>query len=558
MKSGSRLAMIALLLFVAFLVVYPLVMLMFGSLRGGAPWDKLPFSIAGYQKAYSDLGTYEILATTIWLGLARTVLSLALAIFLAWVVTRTDTPLKRFLEVTVWVQFFVPYLPVILAWVLLASPRTGLINTFASGVFGLEKPLFDIFSYGGIIWVSVIHQAAIIFILVTPAFRGMDASLEESSRVLGASRFATLRFITLPILKPAILAASMLAFIRLMESFETELILGYSKGIFVYTTRIYQLIFESPTDFPFGMALSSVFLIIIFALVLTQWRVLGRRQYVTVTGRGFAQRPTSLGRWKYLTLALVLFYFAVGVVLPLFALIMGSFMRIFGVALEDPFTLRHWQNTLKDPLFWPSIKNSLYIGLGSATVGMFLYAFISYLITKTKLMGRQTLEILTWLPWGVPSVVLALGFLWAYVGGIPLPFSLYGTIWLIMLVMMVKGFPLGVRVMNGAMVQVSPELEESARVLGGSWLHSFRRILMPLVSPAFVSAWIVLFLLGIRELSTVLFLYSDASRPMSVLMFEYWNAGGYAEQGLVVGLIQTVIVLSFAIAARALGYRRDM
>lgn len=554
----SRLGMLGLLLLLGFLVVYPLVMLVVGSLRGGAPWDEAPFSLLGYQKAYGDPSTYHILLTTIWLGLSRAVLSLALAVFLAWVVTRTDTPFKRFLEVTVWVQFFVPYLPVILAWVLLASPRTGLLNTFTSNVFGLEEPLLDIFSYGGIIWISVIHQAAIIFILITPAFRGMDAALEESSRVLGAGRLTTLQRVTLPILKPAILAASMLSFIRLMESFETDLILGYSKGIFVYTTRIYQLIYESPPNFPFGMALSSVFLIIIFALVLTQWRILGRRQYVTVTGRGYATRPTPLGRWKYLTLALVLVYFLVGVVLPLSALIAGSFMRLFGVALENPFTLKHWRETLRDPLFLPSVKNSLLIGLGAATMGMFLYSFLSYLITKTKLAGRQGLEILTWLPWGVPSVVLALGFLWAYVGGLPLPFSLYGSIWLITLVMIVKGFPLGVRVMNGAMVQVGPELEESARVLGGSWFHAFRRILMPLVSPAFVSTWIVLFLLGIRELSTVLFLYSDSSRPMSVLMFEYWSGAGYAERGLVVGLIQTVIVLSFALAARALGYRREM
>ena len=551
-------AMIGLLLFVAFLVVYPLIMLMYGSLKGGAPWDDQPFSITGYEQAYGDLSTYKILATTIWLGVVRSVLSLFLAIFLAWVVTRTDTPLKRFLEVTVWVQFFVPYLPVILAWVLLASPRTGIINQFMANVFGLEKPLFDIFTYAGIIWVSVIHQAAIIFILITPAFRGMDAALEESSRVLGAGKFTTLRLVTIPILKPAILAASMLSFIRLMESFETELILGYSKGIFVYTTRIYQLIYEAPTNFPYGMALSSVFLIIIFILVFTQWRLLGRRQYVTVTGRGYATRPTTLGRWKYLTLALVLFYFAVGVLLPLAALVAGSFMRLFGVALEDPWTLRHWRATLTDPLFWPTIKNTLYIGLVSASVGMFLYSFLSYIITKTKFAGRQGLEILTWLPWGVPSVVLALGFLWAYVGGIPLPFTLYGTIWLIMLVMMVKGFPLGVRVMNGAMVQVSPELEESARVLGSSWFYAFRRILMPLVSPAFVSAWIVLFLLSVRELSTVLFLYSEDSRTMSVLMFEYWSGSGYAERGLVIGLIQTVIVLAFAVAARSLGYRRDM
>ncbi|MDO8635612.1 MAG: iron ABC transporter permease, partial [Dehalococcoidia bacterium] len=410
--------------------------------------------------------------------IVRALLAMVIAVFLAWVVTRTDTPLKRVLEVTVWIQFFLPYQPVIMAWILLLSPKTGIINHWLMQNFNLGP--IDIYSYGGIIWVSTIHWASIAFILITPAFRGMDAALEESSRICGASRFTTLRRITLPILTPAILATFIVALIRLMESFETELFLGYSKGIRVYTTRVYNLIYESPPNYPEGMALSVAFLVILAGLIFINQRFLGHRQYTTITGRGYATRPTPLGRWKYATLGLVIFYFVVGVIVPIVGLTMGTFMRLFGIMVVDPWTTKHWVGVFKDPLFYTSLKNSLYIGVGTATIGMVLYAFISYIITKTKFRGRHILDFLTWLPWGLPGMVMALGFLWAYVGGIPLPFTIYGTIYLVILVLVVRDLPFGVRVMNSTMVQLGNELEESARVMGGSWFYTFRKIIAPL------------------------------------------------------------------------------
>ncbi|MDO8634649.1 MAG: iron ABC transporter permease, partial [Dehalococcoidia bacterium] len=428
-------------------------------------------------------------------------------------------------------------------------------------LFHTEMSPFNIYSYGGIIWVSSISWASVLFLLIVPAFRGMDASLEESSRMSGASTKQTTMRITIPILMPAILGALMLAFVRLIESFETELLLGFTQGLYVYTTRLWLLLSVVPSDYPQGMALTAIFLVVVAGVIVLQWWLLGRRgggrAYVTITGKGFATRPTHLGKWRWVTFGMVIGYFTIAVVLPMLTLVMGSFMKLFGVFLEEPFTVKHWRGAFADPRLFNSFKNTMIVGLVSATGGMILYSFMSYIISRTKFVGRRTLDFIAWLPWAVPGLVMALGFLWAYVGGIRLPFQLYGTIYLMMLVFLVRGMPLGVRVMNGAMVQLGGELEESARVLGSSWFYTFRRIVAPLLTPAFIGAWIITFVIAVRDLVTVIMLYGAKSRLLSVLTFEYWW-GNQPERGMVIGLLLAFITLGLAMLARWVGRKTEV
>lgn len=546
-----------LLIVLGLLVVYPLLMLLYGSIRSAGPGVPGSYTLQGYVAAYSNPETYGTFLTTFWLGVVRAVLALSIAVFLSWVVTRTDTPWRNGLEVLIWLKFFLPAQPLVMAWILLLSPKAGFINVALMKILGLEKAPLDVYSYGGIIWVSSIQWAAVIFMLITPAFRGMDAALEESSRMAGSNGRTTLLRITLPLLAPAILGASMLVFIRIMESFETELLLGYSKGIFVYTTRVYDLIAYFPIDYPQGMALSTVFLLLVFGIIALQWKLLGGKQFVTVTGRGFATRPTRLGRWRYVTFGLVILYFTISTFLPLAVLALGTFMKLFGIFVAEPFTTQHWAVVFSDELFWGTFRNTLIVGVSAATIGMVLYSIISYTVIRTKFRGRHALDFLSWLPWGVPGLVMALGFLWAYVGGVKLPFTLYGTLYLMILVFVVRGLPLGVRTMNGAMVQLGNELEESSRVLGASWAYTFRRIIAPLLTPSFISAWLILFLISIRDLVTVVLLYTPNSRMLSIIMLEYWF-GGAPEKAMVIGMVTSVLMLGFALLARHLGSRREV
>ncbi|MFQ5826440.1 MAG: ABC transporter permease [Dehalococcoidia bacterium] len=545
-----------LLVVIGFLVIYPLLMLVYGSFRGGGPGTPSGFSLQGYVAAFTTMGNYGVLWTTIWLSALRMALSVGVAIFLAWVVTRTDTPWRGGLEVLIWMVFLgLPYLPALVGWTLLAGPK-GFINQALMAVLPLDGPLINIYSYGGIVWASTTFWASIIFILITPAFRGMDAALEESSRMSGANTFTTIRHITVPVLAPAILGVAALTFVRLMESFETELILGYPAEIYVFTTRIWWLLGTMPADFPQAMALSSIFMAVVSLLIITQWRLIGQRQYVTISGRGFATRPTPLGRWRYVTFGLVLLYFVLAFILPFLTLILGSFMKLWGVWQAQPFTLQNWTSTLADPNLLLSVKNTLIVGFGAATVGMILYSLISYIVVRTKLQGQRLLDIITWLPYGVPALVLALGFLWAYIG-VPFLSPLFGTVWLLILVFLVRGMPLGCRVMNGSMHQLGYELEECSRVLGASWMHTFRRIVAPLLSPAFISAWLILFALTVRDVVTVMFLYMPGSKVISIALLEHWIASEY-EQATVYGVIMGLLTVGAAFASRYLGRKQQL
>lgn len=553
---ASTLLSTVLLLFVSGIVIYPLVMIFYGSFWSGPPGSEGYFTIQGYLEAYSDPKIISALGNTFSLAIIRTLLSTALAIVLAWLLVRTDLPYKGALEILLWLYFFLPAMPMAMAWILLLSPDYGLINKFFMQLPFIGGPIFNIFSFWGIVWVHIPIGAAIRVLMLTPAFRAMDASLEESSRMSGASNVATLFRITVPLLMPAILGATLLGFIKSLESFEVELLLGTPVGFYVYTTKIYDLIHFTPAIYPPAMALTTIFMAVVFALIYVNMRVLGRRQFVTVTGRGFLARVVSLGRWRLPLLGLVIFYIVIGTFMPLIVLGLGSFTKYFGYFASDPWTLHQWAEVLKNPLLLGAIRNSIYLGLGVALGGLVLYTFVSYVVIRTKYRARGALDFVSWLPWSVPGLVLALGILWAFVGGLRLPFVLYGTLWLMMLAIVVKEMPVGLRIMNASMMQLGKELEESAWVHGGSWLYTFRRIVAPLLKPAFLSVFIIIFLGAIRDLVTVVLLYTPKSRVLSTVMLDYWSAG-LGAKAVVVGLMLTLIVVIAAVSARFFGLGRE-
>jgi len=361
----------------------------------------------------------------------------------------------------------------------------------------------------------------------------------------------------MPVLAPAILAGLITVFVRLLASFEAELYLGFEKGIFVYTTRVWFLTGFAPTDFPQAMSLSSVFMVIIFAMVVLQWRMIGGKQFTTVTGRGFTTRVTRLGRWKYVTLGVVLTFIVVMVVLPLGGLVMGSFMKVFGLFTGNPWTLSNWSTMLKTDLFWAALKNTILLGAGAATIGTIIFALITYIVVRTKLRGRQIVDIISWVPWAVPGMVLALGFIWAYVGGFMPTKFLYGTLLLMILAFIVRSFPIGCRVMTGTMHQIGKELEESSRVLGGSWFQTFRRIIFPLIIPSAISVWIIVFLLCVADLATAVLLAGPESRVFSTVMFDYWLQYDLS-RAMVVGVVNVALVLSVAAIFRLLASKMEL
>jgi len=545
--------MLLLILVLGILIVFPLTMVIYGSFKAAGPLWPSPFTLQGYQDAFTNINTYKTLGTTVWLAIVRAILCLFLAVCLAWIVTRTDTPWTKYLEVAIWMAFFLPFQPYVMAWILLAGGEKAILNVAITTLFpSIQSSPINIYSYGGIIFVAIIKFSAVVFLLITPAFRGMDASLEESSKMSGAGTFTTLRRVTLPVLAPALVAGFLFALIICMESFIIELYLGFDKGIFVYSTRVFALLGYSPADYPQAMALSTVFLAIMSLLIVMQWRMLRKKEFTTVTGRGFATRRMRLGKFRYLTLAFVLSYVFVAIVLPMITMILGSFTKSLNYFGPDWFTVNHWMNALSDTSVWRTLRTSMILGISVATLGLIVYSLISYIIVRTNLRGKNILDFISWLPWGVPSMVMALGILWGYIGVLPFRF-LYGSLVLMILVLLVMQVPFGCRVMTGSLHQLAKELEESSRVSGASWFQTLRKIVAPILAPSFISAWVVILITAVKDLNSIIFLYGADTMPASVLIYQLWVSGQEMTKSVVVGVILSFIVLFFAVIGRWAG-----
>lgn len=546
--------MVFTLCLLAFMTVYPLGMIVYGSLRSGPPGlQGSTWSLNGYISGFSDPSIARALWNTFWIAFIRQAIALALGIFFTWLVIRTDLPFKGPLETLFWLNYFLPNMPMVFGWIQLLDPDYGFVNQMWRSLPFTDGPLLNIYSYAGIIWAHTANGVATKVLLFGPAFINMDAALEDSARMSGSSNIWTLIKITFPILLPAIMGVTFLGFIHSLESFETELLLGLPAKIFVYSTKVYELLRWEPPQYPPAMALSMVFMVAIGILVLIQRSQMAKRQYTTVTGRGFNVRPISLGTMKWPLFGFTALFIAVTTFLPFTFLIIGTFMKVLGLFMvAEPFTLKHWIAVFKDPMLLKSIRNSLMLATGVAVMSSILNTLLSYIIVRTKLAGRGILEVMTWLPWALPGMLISLGILWVFLGGIvPLKFF-YGTLPIIGFAMLITGLPIGVRLMNGTMIQLGKELEESARVLGASWTYTFRHIVVPLLLPSMTTLAFISFLHAMVNVQTVVLLYSAKSRVLSVLMLEYY-IGHSPEKGMIIGVM--ISLFAFAIAALARGFR---
>jgi len=388
--------------------------------------------------------------------------------------------------------------------------------------------------------------------LLAPAFRNLDAPLEEASHISGASGRHTFFHIFIPVMMPAILVSTILGVIRSLEAFEIELLLGTPIGLQVFSTKIHELVTWEPPQFAPAMALSTIFLGLLLFMVAMQRRYIGKRNYTTVTGKGFTMRSMRLGPWRGPAFILVMGFALLVTVLPTILLIAGTFMKLFGFFhIADPWTLDNWRATLSDPVLTRSLWNTIAVGLGSGVIGIFFYALIAYVIVKTEYRGRWLLDFLSWLPWSIPGILLGMALLWTFLQTkIFLP--IYGTIYILMVAMVIKSMPFGAQMIKSVLIQMGSDLEEASAVCGGTWLQTFRRVLLPLIMPAMITVALVGFISAARDISTVVLLGSGKSRTLSLLMLDF-AAGAEFEKATVVAVIIVALVVGAAFCARALG-----
>lgn len=283
-----------------------------------------------------------------------------------------------------------------------------------------------------------------------------------------------------------------------------------------------------------------------------QRRYISQRNYETVTGRGFSVRPSPLGRWRYPAFALVLFFAVIVTIVPTVLLLIGTFMKLFGFFnIAEPWTLDNWRATLDDSVLLRSLWNTVVIGVGSGLIGVLFFALIAYMIVKTRHAGRWLLDFLSWLPWSIPGILLGMALLWTFLQTkIFLP--IYGTIYLLMIAMVIKSMPFGTQVIKSVLIQLGSDLEEASKVCGGTWFQTFRRVIVPLTMPALITVGLIGFISAARDISTVVLLGSGSSRTLSLLMLDF-AAGAEFEKATVVAVMIVGLVVGAALIARTLG-----
>lgn len=555
-SSGSRAGGLAVLAVVGSVTVVPIALLLLNSLNVANPGDPARYGLGNWRQAFESSAMWEAAWNTLRLGVPRVLLGVVIATVIAWLIARTDMPGGRVVEVLLWLSFFIPSLSVTLGWILLLDPANGAVNEVLRDIPGLggitDGPL-DIYSYWGIVWAHLTASTVpIMVIMLVPSFRRMSRSMEEAAQICGAGRLVTLLRVTIPLMRPAILAAALLSFIYSLKTFEIELVLGAPIDLNVYSTQIYGWLQASPPQFGIATALGSVFIPILVLLAVMQRFAVRNRSFVTVGSHTYDDEPIRLGpvrRW--VVAGIVGLYTAVSVVLPLGAIVLGSFMRRFGFfEITEPFTTDNWATLLDDNLFGSSVRNSVVIGVTATVVGVLAYFAISFAVVRSELPTRGGIDVMAWLPAAVPGMLLGLGLLWVYLGT-PLRTLLYGNLVGLVLALVISHMATGTQQMKAALHQVSPDLDRAARTCGAGPLRSYVHILLPLLGPAVAAAGVLTFHSAVSDVSTVALLSSNDSRPMSILLLEY-STSGVLEQASVLGVILSLLTVGVALLARAL------
>jgi iron(III) transport system permease protein len=510
------------------------------------------FTLGNYVTAYANPETVAIFWNSVKFALGGSALAFVIGTALAWMNERTNTPMRRLFFALSIVPLIIPSILFTISWIMLASPKIGLLNMAAMSLFGLSEPPFNIYSMWGMIWVDGLHYSPMAFLLMSSAFRAMDPSLEESAVMSGSSVFSTLYRITLKLVFPAILATVLTLFVRAIESFEVPALLGLPAGIQVFTSAIYQAIHQYPSQIGLAAAYSVILLVLTTGGIYVQARISASgNKYATMTGKGFRPRTIDLGGWRYFTMGIFIVYFLLIVVLPFLVLLWSSLQKFYAppsMAALQNITLDGYRYILGSSTVRTAVVNSLWMSVTTATIVMLLASVVCWIVVKTKIRGRWLLDNIASLPMVFPGLVLGVSIMIFY---LTFDIGIYGTFWIILLAYVTRFLPYGLRYSTTSMIQIHKDLEESAGMSGASWFTVFRRIILPLLKPGLIAGWIYVMIVSIRELSTSILLYSPGNEVISIVIWELWENGQYVELSALSVLFIFMLLILVGIAQAA-------
>jgi iron(III) transport system permease protein len=535
------------------LVVLPLIFLLIGSLKGedGMSLDHFAEVLSGRLYVNALLNSLILGA---WTGL----FSLIIGLVLAWAVSRTDVPAKPLLQLTATLSYLSPPFLTAIALTYLFSPNAGLMNVLMRDVLGLPWLTFNIFSMKGLVLVTVMHTFPFVYLLASSALQSVDASYEEAAQILGASKLRTAFSITAPLVAPAILSGTLLAFVNAIALFGSQAIIGLPGRIVTLPTRIYAL-FDYPPEYGLASALSLVFVILTVAALYLQRAFLARRSYVTLAGKGSRPQLMPLGPFRWVMFGLGVLIFVVAIVMPYSTLIAVSFSKSWGLEFWKNLTLANYKFILFEyNVTQRAIGNSVLLATIAATVAVFLGAIIGWIDLRTRIPGRKLLDYAALIPLGLPGIVMAVALIQFWLA---MPIALYGTLAILLLAYVGRYIPLGVRAANASLRQVDPSLEESAQILGASWTTTMREITLPLIRPGLFAGWLLVFVPVIQELSASILLFSSSSITLAVAVYNLYETG-YIEPVAALAMINVAIIgvaiaLAYRIGGRSVASRGE-
>jgi iron(III) transport system permease protein len=560
--QARTVAILAIVAVLVWLVVGPVTMLVFSSFR--ATEGQLPFgegvewTLGNYVAVLTNPATYTVMGNTFLFAAGALVISFALSITLAWLIERTDMPLRGLVFVVIIASIGLPNVIAGIAYALLLNPSNGLLNIALRALFGMDPdasgPL-NAYSLAGMIFVQGITLVPITYLLVAAGFRAMDTAMEDAAATSGAPYRTVMRRITLPLLTPVLLAALVYQFVTVIESFDIPLVLGLRGGVPVLSTTVFVETQPSGGLPNYGLASSYAILLLFVAVgpLFIYNRVLGRGdRYATITGHSYLPRRIRLGAWKIPALALALSFIVISFVLPALVMLWTSLQPFYAVPSAESISrisLDAYAEVLGSGRLQRALVNTIILGVATGLGAMLVGLLVSWILVRTRSRMRYALDVLAFTPHAMPGVLIGLSVLLIY---LVLPLPVYGTIWIIVIALATQYISISTRLMGGGISQIRMELEEAGAVSGAAWGAVIRRIVLPLVLPAFLNGFLLVFLLAIKNLTLALILFTPESIVMSTLVWNYWDIGADTAETAVVGMFMVGITLVLSVIVRRL------
>ena len=533
---------------IGWLVFVPLAALLYTAFTEDTGFGPGAATLDNFIKAYSDPIIFELYWNSFIFGAGSALLTFAMGAAVAWTVERTNAPGREVFHTLALISFALPGLLATMAWTLTLSPNIGWVNKLLQNIAGSDIKL-NVYSMGGMIWVLSTHYFPLAYLLMGPAFRSLDVRMEEAAGMAGANHRQTFSRVTIPLLRPAILSTLLLLFVRAIESFEVPRIIGSPARIHVFTTDVHRAATSAPPEFGLASALSLSLLVICVMAVYGYRRVTQNAEaYATITGKGYKPVPIKLGPWRWTVTIVIGLMFAIALGLPLLTLIWQSFYKTLAtpfVAATTQATLENYVFILGYPIFADAVRTSVLLGVMAATSVVLLTFVAAWIVHRGRSRWGWVLDALAFSPIAVPGIIVGASVLFAY---LVLPMGFYNTIWIILIAYVTIYLPYGMRFAASGITQIHRELDEAAEMSGAGTWQVFRRVLMPLLAPVMVSAWLYVFVLAVRELSASIFLIGPGTHVLGTISLTMWEEGGSYGAVCALGMVQIVplvIIVSF-------------